>query len=179
MIPELIPSFLHPVLQVSGHWVHCGESVGRSVVVHHCGGHRGLWGQLPGALHVPLHPGNLLHSHLPHLHLWNLCQAREGKSISIHFIHFIYMSHIVLIFRFMLLFWMPTRECLHALILKQKHYLSPVCSDWPALTSLSRHRPPCVCISSAGGRGWGQLLYSCDITDCGVSPWTELLDIRI
>lgn len=71
-----------------------------------------------------------------------------------------------LIFRFMLLFWMPTRKCLHALVLKQKHYLSPICSDWPALTSLSRHRPPCICISSAGGRGWGQLPYNCDITDC-------------
>ena len=50
-------------------------------------------------------------------------------------------SHIVLIFRFMLLFRIPTRKCLHALMLKQKHYLSPVCSDWSAITSLSRHRP--------------------------------------
>lgn len=77
--------FLRSVLQVSGHWVYCGESVGWSVAGHH----RGLWGQLPGALHLPLHPGNLLHPHLPHLHLWNLCQAREGKTIFIHFTHFI------------------------------------------------------------------------------------------
>lgn len=85
----LTSCFLRSVLQVSGYWVYCGESVGWSVAGHHCGGHRGLWGQLPGALHLPLHPGNLLHPHLPHLHLWNLCQAREGNTIFIHLTQFI------------------------------------------------------------------------------------------
>lgn len=32
----------HSVLQVSGHRVHCGASVGRNVAGHHCGGHRGF-----------------------------------------------------------------------------------------------------------------------------------------
>lgn len=79
---ELISSSLLSVLQVPGPWVYCGKSVGWSVAGHHCGDHRGLWGQLLGAFHLPLHPGNLLHPHLPHLHLWNLCQAREGKPSS-------------------------------------------------------------------------------------------------
>lgn len=76
------PLPLLSVLQVSGHWVHCGESVGWPVVGHHRGGHCGLWGQLPGVFHLPLHPGNLLHPHIPHLHLWNIFQARKGKPFS-------------------------------------------------------------------------------------------------
>lgn len=69
------------VLQVSGLRVHRGPSVGGSVAGHHRGADCGVRGELPGALHLPLHPGNLLHPHLPHLHLRNLCQARQGKTI--------------------------------------------------------------------------------------------------
>lgn len=82
--------FLHSVLQDSGHWVYCGQGVGRTVAGYHCRDNRGLWGQLPGAFHLTLHPGDLLHPHLPHLHLWNLCQASEGKPSFIHFSYFLH-----------------------------------------------------------------------------------------
>lgn len=75
-------TFSLSVLQISGHWVHCWESVGWSVANHHCGDYCGMWGQLPGALHLPLHPGDIFHPHLHHLHLWNLRQTGEGKPSS-------------------------------------------------------------------------------------------------
>lgn len=80
-------SYPRSVLQVSGLRVHRGPSVGGSVAGHHRGADCGVRGQLPGALHLPLHPGNLLHPHLPHLHLRNLCQARQGKTIVTHHTH--------------------------------------------------------------------------------------------
>lgn len=36
------------------------------------GSHRGNGGQFPGPIHFPLHPRNLLHPHLSHLHLRDL-----------------------------------------------------------------------------------------------------------
>lgn len=69
----------HPlVLQDPGHRVHCGPCVGGCMAGGHRDCHCGLRGQLPSPLHLPIHPGDLLHPHLPHLHLWNLRQAGQG-----------------------------------------------------------------------------------------------------
>ena len=85
---HMFPRFCStPVLQVPGHRIHRGPRLGGHVAgdhrVHHCG--RG--GQLPGALHLPLHPGDLLHPHLPHLHLRDLQQTLQGLVTSSSFIH--------------------------------------------------------------------------------------------
>lgn len=76
---------------------------------------------------------------------------------------------IMIILMWILLFWLSIRTFLHGLNLKMGNIFlplpkcsilapvtltaplpkTPVCSDWWALTGLSRHRPPCFCISSA------------------------------
>ena len=66
--------------------------------------------------------------------------------------------------------------CLNTLVfvhvsLRPSSQKSSVCSDWSALTGLSRHRPPCFC----GGGGWGQELDSCDIIALQ-GPWWLVKD---
>lgn len=45
----------------------------------------------------------------------------------------------------------PSAQTLHfsACLFNSPLPKNPVCSDWSALTGLSRHHPPCFCISSA------------------------------
>ncbi|NWU20172.1 B3AT protein, partial [Dyaphorophyia castanea] len=59
--------------------IHRGPGLDRLLADPAGAGGGGLRGQLPGALPVPLHPGDLLLPHLPHLHLRDLLQAGHGE----------------------------------------------------------------------------------------------------
>lgn len=82
------------------------------------------------------------------------------------------LSHIMFILKIIL---SSIRKCLQALMVKkhcpllQHRYspsiwvlsFSPVCSDWSAVPGLSRHHPPCVCITSAGVFATREMLGVC------------------
>ncbi|TMS09143.1 Anion exchange protein 2 [Larimichthys crocea] len=68
---------LFQFLQIKPHGVPDGSRLDRVLAHHHRGRHGGLRGKLSGPLRLPLHPGDLLLPHLPHLHLRDLHQARQ------------------------------------------------------------------------------------------------------